>query len=271
MLSLWAMLWGVAIANECVVGDIKLFALYDNNTRLENLHVTDGSLLSVAEYRSLSSVLGNRFGMTLDEEKFYLPKLKFPNTMTNYLTYFICTNGNSYDNNGSYYYTLTQSVLKPQVKLGEGFMIANGSFVPYEEDQKIPQNLSNELISEDPKGIYLPIIPSLKTDGIVQEINYAFYLGNKGMESDEEHLCIVGEIVLLSIDAKKAEEQYGDRYLPTDGRVIDINDNIVLCAVIGDKYGYTGKGSNFQLPFVESTYKGTGYYICARGLFPHRV
>ena len=91
------------------------------------------------------------------------------------------------------------------------------------------------------------------------------------MESDEEHLCIVGEIVLLSIDAKKAEEQYGDRYLPTDGRVIDINDNIVLYAVIGDKYGYTGKGSNFRLPFVKSTYKGTGYYICARGLFPHRV
>jgi microcystin-dependent protein len=61
---------------------------------------------------------------------------------------------------------------------------------------------------------------------------------------------------------------YPDNYLPADGRVLSIESNTALFALIGTNYGGNGT-TTFALPDLRpAAPNNTQYLICVTGLFP---
>lgn len=54
-----------------------------------------------------------------------------------------------------------------------------------------------------------------------------------------------------------------------DGRVVALNQNEALFALLGNKFGGDGR-STFALPKMKDPFEGVSYYICLQGLFPPR-
>jgi microcystin-dependent protein len=58
-------------------------------------------------------------------------------------------------------------------------------------------------------------------------------------------------------------------FLPCDGRLLNVNQNQALFALLGCTFGGDGR-TTFALPKLESPAKGLHYIICVNGLWPSR-
>ena len=58
-------------------------------------------------------------------------------------------------------------------------------------------------------------------------------------------------------------------YLPCDGRLLNVNAEPAIYALLGNTYG-GDNGHNFALPKLESPMNGLHYIICMRGIWPSR-
>jgi hypothetical protein len=107
-----------------------------------------------------------------------------------------------------------------------------------------------------PEGPAGPAGPA-GTTGIFGSNNLNFEVGSGGGAD-----CTIGSITL------NAAFQYPANYLPADGRLLLIEDNTALFALIGVNYGGNGT-TNFALPNLKSAApNNTIYLICVTGIFP---
>lgn len=58
-------------------------------------------------------------------------------------------------------------------------------------------------------------------------------------------------------------------YLPCDGRLLNVNQETPMFALIGTTYGGDGI-HNFALPKLQGPETGLHYIICMRGIWPSR-
>lgn len=58
-------------------------------------------------------------------------------------------------------------------------------------------------------------------------------------------------------------------YMPCDGRLLSIQDNVNLFSLLNNVYGGDGRVT-FCLPNLDSPVEGAHYIICVDGLWPQR-
>lgn len=58
-------------------------------------------------------------------------------------------------------------------------------------------------------------------------------------------------------------------YLPCDGRLLNVNEEQAIYALLGTTYGGDGV-HNFALPKLQAPMDGLHYIICMRGIWPSR-
>ena len=58
-------------------------------------------------------------------------------------------------------------------------------------------------------------------------------------------------------------------YLPCDGRLLNINQEQALYALLGTMYGGDGMHT-FALPKIDAPFANLRYIICTRGIWPSR-
>src|SRR5580698_10356241 len=106
-----------------------------------------------------------------------------------------------------------------------------------------------------PEGPAGPAGPA-GTTGIFGSNSLDFFAGSGGAE------CTIGTITL------NVAVQYPANYLPADGRVLSIEENVALFSLIGINYGGDGE-TTFALPNLKSAApNNTIYLICVTGIFP---
>jgi tail collar domain/collagen triple helix repeat protein len=106
-----------------------------------------------------------------------------------------------------------------------------------------------------PEGPTGPAGPA-GTTGIFGSNSLDFFAGSGGAE------CTIGTITL------NVAVQYPANYLPADGRILSIEENVALFSLIGINYGGDGE-TTFALPNLKSAAPdNTIYLICVTGIFP---
>ena len=74
--------------------------------------------------------------------------------------------------------------------------------------------------------------------------------------------CVMGDIKLT------ASSQYGTNWLPADGRLLSISQNVALFSLLGTNYGGDGR-ITFGLPDLrKAAPNNVIYLICTFGIFP---
>lgn len=58
-------------------------------------------------------------------------------------------------------------------------------------------------------------------------------------------------------------------FVKCDGRILPLNQNEALFALLGTKFGGNGR-TDFVVPKMEDPCEGVSYYMCIQGLFPSR-
>lgn len=82
----------------------------------------------------------------------------------------------------------------------------------------------------------------------------------KGNDMDEE---LLGTVKLVAFNYTP------EGYLPCDGRLLNVQQEQAMYALLGNTYG--GDYSHtFAIPKLESPLAGLHYIICVRGLWPQR-
>jgi microcystin-dependent protein len=59
-------------------------------------------------------------------------------------------------------------------------------------------------------------------------------------------------------------------FLLCDGKVLQVSEQQVLYALLGDRFGGDAEKTYFQIPNMSPPMDGMAYYICIDGIFPTR-